>query len=418
MKLREYAEKHNMEIVKIYADEGISGKKPIKKRPALQAMIEAAERREFDRIIFIKLDRFFRSVAEYHECMKRIDPIPWTATEEKYDTTTASGRMLVNMKLTIAELEADQTGERIRITNEFKVKQGLPLTSSLPFGYMIQKTPEGKRVVKNPETAHIMEDLLTHYLTHQSKRGTLLYIHEKHGICIPMNSICKLLKNPMICGEYRGNPNYTEPYIDKDTFNKIQKISANNVKHNSRRAYIFSGLMKCPTCGRKLAGEASTPRNKEYKYYKCTEHFMTKRCPFKTRIPEHEIEKQMLDRIEPMLSRAKALRAVSTKKDTAAELAKISGELQRLNYSWQKGRIDPGVYDREFVALKRRQRTIESLDDAPDYARIEEILKKGWKEVYSELTDESKRAFWRSFVAEIRIKWDDEAREVTDVIFL
>ena len=104
-KLREYAEKHHMHIVAWYEDEGVSGRKLIRKRPALQRMIQDAEQDKFDRIIFIKLDRFFRSVAEYHECMKRISPVVWTTTEEEYDLTTANGRMLVNMKLTIAELE-------------------------------------------------------------------------------------------------------------------------------------------------------------------------------------------------------------------------------------------------------------------------------------------------------------------------
>ena len=109
MKLTEYADKHELNIVAWYMDEGVSGRKLIKNRPALQDMIKDAEAKKFDRILFIKLDRFFRSVAEYHECMKRISPVTWTATEEDYDLTTANGRMLVNMKLTIAELEADQT---------------------------------------------------------------------------------------------------------------------------------------------------------------------------------------------------------------------------------------------------------------------------------------------------------------------
>lgn len=98
-KLQEYAETHNMRIVEWYRDEGVSARKLIRKRPELQRMIQDAEQGKFERIIFIKLDRFFRSVAEYHECMKRISPVVWTTTEEKYDLSTAQGRMLVNMKL-------------------------------------------------------------------------------------------------------------------------------------------------------------------------------------------------------------------------------------------------------------------------------------------------------------------------------
>ena len=98
-KLIEYAEKHNLKIVEWYMDEGVSATRPIAKRPELQRMVYDAQRGRFKRIIFIKLDRFFRSVAEYHACMKLIEPVIWTATEEKYDLSNANGRAFVNMKL-------------------------------------------------------------------------------------------------------------------------------------------------------------------------------------------------------------------------------------------------------------------------------------------------------------------------------
>jgi DNA invertase Pin-like site-specific DNA recombinase len=73
-KLLEYVEKHNLKLVEWYADEGVSGRKLIKRRPELQRMLHDAHAGKFDRILFIKLDRFFRSVAEYHEFMKKISP--------------------------------------------------------------------------------------------------------------------------------------------------------------------------------------------------------------------------------------------------------------------------------------------------------------------------------------------------------
>ena len=103
MKLTQYAKKHNMKIVDWYCDEGVSARKLIRNRPELQRMKNDAQKGKFTRILFIKIDRFFRSVAEYHEYMKLIAPVGWTTTEEDYDLTTANGRMLVNMKLTIAE---------------------------------------------------------------------------------------------------------------------------------------------------------------------------------------------------------------------------------------------------------------------------------------------------------------------------
>ena len=87
------------------------------------AALELIEKGKFERIIFVKIDRYFRSVAEYWECQKILETnnVTWTATEEKYDLSTANGRAFVNMKLTIAELEADQTSERIKLVNEYKV---------------------------------------------------------------------------------------------------------------------------------------------------------------------------------------------------------------------------------------------------------------------------------------------------------
>ena len=64
-KLAEYAEKHNLKIVEWYIDEGVSARKKIAKRPELQRMIRDAKRGKFRRILFIKLDRYFRSVQEY-----------------------------------------------------------------------------------------------------------------------------------------------------------------------------------------------------------------------------------------------------------------------------------------------------------------------------------------------------------------
>ena len=50
-----YAESHGLKIVEWYEDEGVSGRKLIRRRPALQRMLNDAKTGKFDRIIFIKL---------------------------------------------------------------------------------------------------------------------------------------------------------------------------------------------------------------------------------------------------------------------------------------------------------------------------------------------------------------------------
>lgn len=420
-KLQEYADKHGLKIVGWYMDEGVSGRKLIRRRPELQRMIHDAQEGKFDRIIFIKLDRFFRSIAEYHECMKLIDPVIWTATEEKYDLSTANGRAFVNMKLTIAELEADQTGERIDLINEYKVKTGQPLSGSVPFCLKIVQVGDRKRIVKNPETADIMEDLLQHIWTHQSKSKTIKYINAKYGMDMTQPALTTLLKNTMLYGEYRGNPNYlTEEnrYMTKEEFDKLQNMLKRQVKDNStKHDYIFSGLIKCPECGKLLKGtvfvnKAANGKKITYYKYRCQKHSMRGTCNYNKVINEITIEKLMLENIESLLEEARIRSAEiveAVPENNEMEIKELQAELDRLNYSWQKGRIkDAEKYDKEYDELTEKieaaqQKHTEVIKH--DFSKAEAALETGWNAIYETLDNAHRRAFWRAFVESIEIDW-------------
>lgn len=435
MKLTEYAEKNNMRIVEWYVDEGVSGRKLIRKRPELQRMIQDAEKGKFDRIIFIKLDRFFRSVAEYHECMKRISPVLWTTTEEEYDLTTANGRMLVNMKLTIAELEADQTGERISIVNEYKVTTGQPLVGdqSQPFGFKNGKDEQTgrKNVIRDPEVEPIMRDLLAYMFKHQSKRGALVYLHTKYHINMSYNTLARLLQNTMLCGEYRGNKNYCEAYLTREEFDRLQRLSTHNVKQNTEnRAYIFTGLIKCPLCENRLAGTTATitkPNGNVHKYkkYRCANNKINCRCDFNKQVSENVLERMMLKNIEQYLEDAK-IEAAQVADGDAVKMPQhniddLHEQIDRLNYSWQTGKIRKvEQYESQYAELMEKLEQAEAESSqivVKDFGRIEAILQTGWRGIYENLDDAYKRAFWRSFIQFIEIDWTTDKKEITRVEF-
>lgn len=434
MKLNDYAKKNNMKIVEWYVDEGVSGRKLIRKRPELQRMIIDAEQKKFDRIIFIKLDRFFRSVAEYHECMKRISPVIWSTTEEEYDLTTANGRMLVNMKLTIAEMEADQTGERIDIVNEYKVRTGQPLSGSVPFGFTIAKDENTgkKKVIKDPELADVVEDVIKYFFIHQSKRKALLYLNAKYHISISYKTLSLLLCNTMLCGEYRDNPSYCEAYMDRITFDKLQDIIKRNVKENTNetRAYLFSGLILCPHCKTKLKGGIQTQQKmsgpRRYKIYRCANHKIQCKCDFNKIIYETTMEKMLLKNVRKYLEEAKIRSTQITDDSGAVQIPKfdidaIHDEIDRLNYSWQTGKIRKvEQYEKQYAELIEKLEEAEAEQgeiEVKDFSKIEAILHSGWEGIYQNLDDEHKRAFWRSFIKSIEINWTTENKEIVRVNF-
>lgn len=433
-KLEEYAETHEMKIVEWYMDEGVSGRKLIKKRPELQRMIHDAQKGKFQRIIFIKLDRFFRSVAEYHECMKLIEPVIWTATEEKYDLSTANGRAFVNMKLTIAELEADQTGERIKIVNDYKVKSGMPLfgTTSMPFCYAVTEPKPGernKRIVKRNK--EIMEDLIAHVMVNQSVNAAVKYINSKYNCGLRYNSVMATLRNEMICGEYKGNPNYCVPYITREMFDDLQTIVKRNPRTSeTEHTYILTGLIRCPVCGNRLSGsmQCSKRGEKKYRYYsyRCNLYRQSKMCTFAKCVFENTIERKLLDELDGIVEKQK-IQSIEIKENSESKVNKynleeLHAELDRLNYSWQKGRIKSAEeYDRKYYLL------VQKIEDAneelaeerkePDFSKIESVLVDGWQNIYENLDDEHKRAFWRSFISEIHVNWEGDTKEIKEVIF-
>lgn len=427
--LRRYAEAHGLLIVAWYEDEGISGRKLIRRRPALQQMLNDAQKGMFDRIIFIKLDRYFRSVAEYYECQKILDKnkVTWTATEERYDLTTASGRYWVTQKLAMAEYEADNTGERIKLVNEYKIRTGQPLTGSHRQGvaYTVEKDAEGvKRVVKDKNTEPLVMDFINHFLIHQNKRQAYLYVKDKYNSKIGYNSLGKVLKDTKIYGYFRGNPSYCEAYIDEYTFNKIQLILKNNIKTTkSKRVYLFSGLIPCPICGHKMAATFTDKRNSDKVYYgyRCNNHNAYANCTYNRNPNEENIEAYLLakmdEKMDAYIAEAK-VETVTVQNSAAADLVReIKAEITRVNNMYRKGRMQEKEYDKEYEELATRLKGAESAlapIEKRDVKKYEELLKSDWKELYSALTKENKRAFWRMYIKAIVL---DDKGQVSDVIF-
>ncbi|MBO5868964.1 MAG: recombinase zinc beta ribbon domain-containing protein, partial [Oscillospiraceae bacterium] len=366
------------------------------------------------------------------EFMKLISPVIWTATEEKYDLGSANGRAFVNMKLTIAELESGTTGERIKIVNDYKVKSGMPLygTRSMPFCYAVEPVSDDsktKHVVKRNE--EMMNDLIAHVMVNKSIRGGMAYINNKYGTSLRYNAFANVLRNTMIYGYYKGNPNYCEPYITKEMFDELQQIVDRNPRTSTDEyPYIFTGLIKCPICGGTLNGVSHVTKSKygkQYTYYayRCHKHRIHKRCDFTFVVFENKLERLILDRIEKIIKEQEIKNIEITEKGSKVgkyNVKELQTELDRLNYSWQKGRIkNVEEYDRKYDEIIAKIAEAESsIKEKPkDFSKIKETLSAGWKGIYEALDNYHKRAFWRSFVKEIQIDWGASKKDIDDIIF-
>ena len=113
--LQAWAERAGHVVAKVYEDQGISCAKGRDKRPAFDALLKAAVRREFDMIAVWSFDRLGRSLSHLVEVLQTIRD---TGTglyihTQSVDTTTPAGRAMFGMLGVFAGFEREMIVARV-----------------------------------------------------------------------------------------------------------------------------------------------------------------------------------------------------------------------------------------------------------------------------------------------------------------
>ena len=430
-RIEEYASQNNMTLLKFYADDGVSGKIPIKKRKALSELLTDITKREFDTILFIRLDRWFRNVGNYYEAQRILDQynVKWATTNEDYSLLTANGQLMVNIRLAVAENESANTSERIKIVNQRKLQTGRPLTGSLPFGFTVWTSEDGKdkRVIKDPKTAPILKTFLEHFLKFGNVHQAMIHCNETHGTSVLYDTFARLLSNTLLYGTYHGVDGYLygDPYIDKATFDKIQTMRKHNVRKSKQNTvFLFSGLVTCPACGHRMSGYHAAPHDTHYKHfygYRCNFHHLQKQCGNNAYYGETAIEKELLETLADQVRTRIDVLSVDDNldkgQDIEAQIEKLERKKKRLTDVYVDGRLDKEEYDLKYVEINNR---IDRLREVPtqqrDLTRLKEFLKSDWKGLYDKLDRQHQQGFWKQLISNIQI--DPETREIKRIIFV
>jgi DNA invertase Pin-like site-specific DNA recombinase len=114
--LRAVAERAGWEIVRVYKDHGISGAKGRDKRPAYNAMLRDAFRRQFDVVMAWSVDRLGRSLQELVTFLGELHAlhVDLHLHQQGIDTTSPAGKALFQMMGVFAEFERSMIQERVR----------------------------------------------------------------------------------------------------------------------------------------------------------------------------------------------------------------------------------------------------------------------------------------------------------------
>lgn len=431
--LENYAASNEMAIVGVYADEGQTARKELKKRKAIHSLLKSVERNEVDVILFWKMDRWFRNVADFYKVQEILDAhhVTWIAVAEpNINMETRDGRLSLNLILSIGQNEVDTTSERIKFTVDNMIQNGRLVwgDANMPFGYKIGEVDGQRRMVKDEETAHMVEEFYQYFLSTHKKRQTVIHMQETFGIDFSYTMLRTMLSSEFYIGKYRNNTNYCPAYLTVDEWERIQKISKVNVRCNrSGRVYLFSGLVRCPVCGQKLSGTGcasiinrKTGEKRIYCYYKCNRAQIDHICSHRKRLSQNLVELYLLENLETEFRkyRVRCDRIAEKKKHNKKKRSeeKIKKEQERLNILFQKGRIEFDYYEQEYALLEKELSDLVIVpEEVKDYSYIQSILDSDFASMYRGLSEENKQNFWHQIISEIHI---DQYCQITSVDFL
>lgn len=420
--LDEFSSDYQLVSVGEYVDEGVSATLEISKRKALAQMIEDAKAGKFDIIIIKCIDRFFRSVEEYYAAQKQLRKagVTWISIEEPdLDPDNDDAAFKINIYLTMAEYEAKKTSKRIRFNNKMRIKNKQVVTGSqcFLFPWEVAGEKRNRHLIKAKDKEEMTLDILDFFEKHQSKAATLGYVNIKYGMKMTMRTLTALLTDTLLHGEYKGVTGYVDPYITKDRYDRIQDILTRNSRAHTEpgRVFLFSGLVKCPVCGKNLTGNFHKNAGYGVYNYRCNAARTQKVCSFTGSISERKLEAQLLDNlkqyIENEIIRVENIEEEHPKNKNAENVAKLKAEMDRLNMMFRKGRIEEEEYDTEYMKLEKqiKKLDVEEVPPQKDLDALKGILESNYRTIYNHLTKENKKAFWRNAIKEFAI---DENRKI------
>ena len=114
LELRDHCKKMDWEIVKEYADEGLSGTLSREKRPQLNAMIKDAYRKRFDLVVCWDISRLGRSMKELVLLLADMKEkgVGICSVRQGFDTSTSMGEIMYQFVGILSSWERDMIRER------------------------------------------------------------------------------------------------------------------------------------------------------------------------------------------------------------------------------------------------------------------------------------------------------------------
>ena len=99
-------------MAQVYRDPGFSGKDL--NRPGIQSLVENVRQGKLDLVIAYKIDRITHSLKDFYDLWDILQEhdVAFVTASEQFDTSTPTGKLMLNKLLSFAQFEREPTRER------------------------------------------------------------------------------------------------------------------------------------------------------------------------------------------------------------------------------------------------------------------------------------------------------------------
>ena len=374
----EYTKRTGDNLIKLYADEGISGTK-IKNRKEFQRMLADAEKGLFDMVVVKDISRFARNTVDLLQSVRKLKSL---GIETQFLTANMTSMGNSEFVLTIfgalAQEESANTSKRIKFGKKMNAEKGR--VPNIVFGY--DKTiGDYFNLSINENEAKAIRQIFQWYTEEGyggSKIANMLNergIKTKRGNNWSQNSVCRILTNEIYTGKIINGKEEIADFltgqrkekdesewlvtirpelriIEDEVFDKAQDIlkgrhDSFKITHERQsNKYLFSTLIKCKECGWSFRRTVRQYKN-TYVRWVCSGHNGkgADSCPNAVTVDEEELIQALQEYFQEILSKKKKVinyvikefQRVYKAKDENIEYEKqLNAELNKLRKSREK----------------------------------------------------------------------------------
>ena len=318
----QYASQNHHNLVRIYADEGISGKS-LKKREQLQRLLFDAAKGEFEAVVVKDISRLARNTVDFLQSIRLLKSYGVNTIFINVNMESmGDSEFILTIFSAMAQEELRSLSSRIKFGVKQAMKRGSVMT--LPYGYI---RTSNTTLEVNEQEAAVVRQIFDLYVSHGYGQQRIANELNRQGVRTQFNhlwyssGVSYILQNPIYAGVYVNHIGEVQDFmsgkyqllpesehyyhtrpewaiITKELYDqaqqcRLQRRPKSTTKHSAK--HLFSTIIRCEECGYAYKRKKVQHNGQIVFYWYCAPYLRNgfTGCCNNIRIDENELTEQL-----------------------------------------------------------------------------------------------------------------------------